>query len=161
MSKKTVKTYEGRAMAGRPCAGQRRYVAAKRTALDGKEWWCIFDHKRNKYLAGSKYRKRAECEVSIGRRIRGGELEIAPSDYDQSPDGFKTGKHKFVVDVNWTVSRTYSVEAESAEEAKKIIQECVDKGEICVWTDGFETADACEVKTSGEEKNDGSICFYE
>ena len=159
MSKKTDRTYEGRVMAGRPCAGQRRYVAAKRTALDGKSWWCIFDHKANKYIAGGKFKMRAECEGAIRRRILGGELEIAPSDYDNSPDAPKTGRHTFVVDVHWVVARSYDVEAESREEAQRLIQERVDKGDICVWTDGFEALDDVEVSVSGEERNNGEIVF--
>ena len=49
----------------------------------------------------------------------------------------------------------------SADEAQKKIQDMVDRGDVCVWTDGFEATDDCEVKTSGEEKNDGSLEFYE
>lgn len=161
MSQKKVQKYCGRAVTWNPVASQLRYSAEKRTALDGKVWWCIFDHKERKYIAGSKYRMMAECRMMIGRKVRAGELPTDKSDFFEDPQGFKTGKHTYIVDVNWTVSRPYSVEAKSAEEAQKIIQERVDKGGICVWTDGFETEDDCEVKTSGEEKNDGSICFYE
>ena len=85
MSKNKVMTYEGRLMCGRPCAGQRRYVAAKRTALDGKVWWCIFDHKKNGYsVAGGcgRYKTRKDCEYGIEWRLKKGCLEIAPSDYE-------------------------------------------------------------------------------
>ena len=159
MSKNTM-TYEGKLMAGRPCAGQRRYVASKRTALDGKVWWCIFDHKANKYIEGSKYKMRAECEAGIGWKIHKGLLEIAPSDRDASADKFKKGKHKFVVDVFWTVARSYEVEAKTADEAHDIMQKRVDEGKICVWTDGFEATEDVEVETSGEEKNDGNIEYF-
>ena len=161
MSKKKVQKYCGRAVTWKPVASQLRYSAEKRTALDGKVWWCIFDHKEGKYIAGSKYKMMAECRMMIGRKVRAGELPTDKSDFFEDPDGFKKGKHKFMVDVHWDVARTYVVEAESADEAQKIMQAQVDAGEICVWTDGFETTDDCEVKTTGEEKNDGSLEFYE
>lgn len=161
MNRKKVLKYCGRAVTWKPVASQLRYSAEKRTALDGKVWWCIFDHKERKYIAGSKYRMMAECRMMIGRKVRAGELPTDKSDFYEDPNGFKKGKHKFVVDVHWDVARTYEVEAESADEAQKIIQAKVDAGEICVWTDGFEATDDCEVKTSGEEKNDGSLEFYE
>lgn len=161
MDKKKAQKYCGRAVTWRPVASQLRYSAEKRTALDGKVWWCIFDHKERKYLEGYRYKMMAECRMMIGRKVRAGELRTDKSDFYEDSNEFKKGKHIFIVDVDWTVSRPYSVKAESAEEAQKIIQDRVDKGEICVWTDGFETEDDCEVKTSGEEKNDGSIVFYE
>lgn len=163
MSKKKVQKYCGRAVTWRPVASQLRYSAEKRTAIDGKVWWCIFDHKENKYLAGHKSVARYLMEDWIGRAICRGELPTDKSDFFEDPDGFKTGKHKFVVDVHWDVTRTYEVEAKSREEAQKIIQDQVDAGEISVgvWKDGFEAMDDVEVRTSGEEKNDGSICFYE
>ena len=82
MSKPNEKTYYGRLMAGRPCAGQRRYVASKRTALDGKVWWCIFDHKKNEYIAGCRSVARYLMADYIERAIRKGELEVEPSDYE-------------------------------------------------------------------------------
>lgn len=160
MSKKKGLKYCGRAVTWRTVAGQMRYSAEKRTAIDGKVWWCIFDHKECKYIAGIKYKMRAECEGSIGRRVRGGELPTDKSDFFEDPNGFKAGRHKFAVDVHWDVARSYEVEAESADEAQKIIQAKVDAGEICVWTDGFEATDDCEVRTSGEETNDGAIMYY-
>ena len=161
MSKKKVQKYCGRAVTWKPVASQLRYSAEKRTALDGKVWWCIFDHKKGEYIAGSKYRMMAECRMMIRRKVRAGELPTDKSDFFEDPDGFKKGKHKFMVDVHWDVARTYEVEAESADEAQKIMQAKVDAGDVCVWTDGFVATDDCEVKTSGEEKNDGSLEFYE
>lgn len=82
MSKKKVQKYCGRAVTWRTVAGQMRYSAEKRTALDGKVWWCIFDHKENKYLAGHKSVARYLMEDWMGRAIRKGELEVEPSDYE-------------------------------------------------------------------------------
>lgn len=160
MSKKKVQKYCGRAMTWRTVVGQMRYSAEKRTALDGKVWWCIFDHKENKYLEGHKSVARYLMEDWIGRAICRGELPTSKSDYTEDPHGFKTGKHKFVVDVHWDVARTYEVEAESREEAQKIIQDKVDAGEISVWTDGFEAMDDVEVRTSGEETKEGEIQYF-
>ena len=162
MSKKSkkVQKYCGRAVTWKPVASQLRYSAEKRTALDGKVWWCIFDHKECKYIAGYKYRTRTECEGLIGGMVRVGELPTDKSDYFEDTNGFKKGKHLFVVDVHWDVARGYEVEAESREEAQKIIQDKVDAGEICVWTDGFEATEDVEVFTSGEEKVNGSIEFF-
>lgn len=160
MSKKKVQKYCGRAVTWKPVASQLRYSAEKRTALDGKVWWCIFDHKECKYIAGSKYRMMAECRMMIGRKVRAGELPTDKSDFYEDPNGFKTGKHQFAVDVHWDVARSYVVEAESAAEAQKIIQAKIEAGEICVWNDGFEATDDYEVETSGEEKNDGEIMYY-
>lgn len=159
MSKKKVQKYCGRAVTWRTVAGQMRYSAEKRTALDGKVWWCIFDHKKCKYVAGYKYRMRAECEGSIGMKIRGGELTVDKSDYFEDTR-FKKGKHKFAVDVYWTVARSYEVEAESRDEAQRIVQERVDRGDVCVWYDDFEPTDDVEVCTSGEEKVNGEIMYY-
>lgn len=160
MSKKKVQKYCGRAVTWRTVAGQMRYSAEKRTALDGKVWWCIFDHKECKYLEGHKSVARYLMEDWMGRAIRRGELPTDKSDFIEDPDGFKKGKHKFAVDVHWDVARSYEVEAESREEAQKIIQAKVDAGEICVWTDGFETTDDVEVRTSGEETKEGEIQYF-
>ena len=54
----------------RPVAGQSRFVASKRTALDGRQWWCIYDQKRHEYLSGYKYKLRRECERSIAFEVQ-------------------------------------------------------------------------------------------
>ena len=81
MSKKKVQKYCGRAVTWRTVAGQMRYSAEKRTALDGRVWWCIFDHKECKYIAGYKYSTRTECEGLIGGMVRAGELPTDGGDY--------------------------------------------------------------------------------
>ena len=81
MSKKKVQKYCGRPVTWRTVAGQLRYSAEKRTALDGKVWWCIFDHKKNEYIAGHKSVARYLMTDYIERAIRKGELEVEPSDY--------------------------------------------------------------------------------
>ena len=157
---KTARKYNVKTVTWRIVSGQMRYSADKRTALNGKVWWCIFDHKIGKYIAGNKYKTRAECMMMIGRKVRQRELPTDVSDFLENPHGFKKGKHTFVVDVFWTVARSYEVKAKSREEAAKIMQSRVDKGEICVWNSGFEATDDVKINTSGEEKFDGSIMFY-
>lgn len=154
MKANKVKTYEGRLMAGRPCAGQRRYVAAKRTALDGRVWWTVFDHKTQKYIAGFKSATRKRCEAHIAEGIRKGWYKVSPSDYEGG-EAPREGKRIYSVAVYWTVQRSYEVEAESKEEAQRKIQEKVDKGDVCVWTDGFEAGDDVTVETQGVEKQNG------
>lgn len=70
-------------------------------------------------------------------------------------------KKRFAVDVHWDVAKVFEVEAESREEAEKKVNDMVNKGEVCVWTDGFETTDDVEVSCSGIYNDDGSIEFFE
>ena len=67
MKKATTKY---RCVGCRPVAGQSRFVASKRTALDGRQWWCIYDQKRRKYLEGCKFRLRRECEERIAFKLQ-------------------------------------------------------------------------------------------
>lgn len=160
MSMKKVLKYCGRAVTWRTVEGQMRYSAEKRTALDGKVWWCIFDHKENKYLEGHKSVARYLMEDWMGRAIRRGELPTDKSDFFEDTDGFKKGEHKFSVDVLWTVARSFEIEARSRKEAQKKVQGMVDRGDVCVWTDGFEATDDVEVRTSGEELKNGEIQYF-
>ena len=45
------------------------------------------------------------------------------------------------VRVDWTVSKDFEVEAKTKEEALQKVRDKIDRGEVCVWTDGFETTD--------------------
>ena len=45
------------------------------------------------------------------------------------------------VRVDWTVRKDFEVEAKSKEEALQKVRDKIDKGEVCVWTDGFEATD--------------------
>lgn len=51
----------------------------KRTALDGKVWWCVFDTEKMKYnttLFG-KYKLKRDCQYAIDRwNIRKEELKM-------------------------------------------------------------------------------------
>lgn len=40
----------------------------KRTAIDGKIWWCVYDIKEHKYstcLCFGKYKTKKECQIAI------------------------------------------------------------------------------------------------
>ena len=40
----------------------------KRTALDGKVWWCVFDTNKNDWctlICFGKYKTRRECQIQI------------------------------------------------------------------------------------------------
>lgn len=54
-----------------------RFVPAKRTALDGRVWWCVFDKKELRYVPGMKARLRKEIESAIILDMKHGRL---PSD---------------------------------------------------------------------------------
>ena len=45
--------------------GRVRFVPAKRTALDGRVWWCIFDNKEQRYVPGTRARLRKQIESAI------------------------------------------------------------------------------------------------
>ena len=57
--------------------GMARFVPAKRTALDGRVWWCVFDKKELRYVPGMKARLRKEIESAIILDMKHGRL---PSD---------------------------------------------------------------------------------
>lgn len=46
------------------------FVPTKRTALDGKVWWCVYDTVENKWstlLCFGKYRTKRDCQYAIDR----------------------------------------------------------------------------------------------
>lgn len=66
----------------------------------------------------------------------------------------------YLVDVHWDVAKVFKVEATSAEEAEKKMEEIINKGGVSVWTDGFQATDDVEWKTSGEIGKDGVEEYY-
>ena len=66
---------------------------------------------------------------------------------------------KYAVDVHWDVAKCYEIEASSPEEAVQKMWDTINKGDVCVWTDGFETTDDVEVDCSGEEDETGAIMY--
>ena len=47
-----------------------RFVPAKRTAIDGKVWWCVFDTERGQfshYTCHVKYKRKKDCVYDINR----------------------------------------------------------------------------------------------
>ncbi len=57
--------------------GKARFVPSKRTAIDGRVWWCIFDKKEQRYVPGTRARLRRQIESAIVLDMRHGRL---PSD---------------------------------------------------------------------------------
>ena len=46
----------------------QRYEPRKRTAIDGRVYWCVYDTLKNKYslmLCFTKYRTKKECQIAI------------------------------------------------------------------------------------------------
>lgn len=46
----------------------KRFEPTKRTALDGKRWWVVYDRKENKYstyTCHGKYKTKWECQFFI------------------------------------------------------------------------------------------------
>ena len=46
--------------------------ARKRTAFDGKTWWCVFDTKNNKwstYTCFGRYKRKSDCLFAINRYL--------------------------------------------------------------------------------------------
>lgn len=139
-----------------PVGGQLRFVASKRTAVDGKVWWCIFDNENIEYVRGSKYKMKLECEAAIKHKLEKGELPFVPYD-----DGtFKQGKHKFAVDVTFYKCHCVTVEAKNRKEAQQKVEAMIHEGEITPYTDGFEYTDDFEADVSGEEQKDGEIQYF-
>lgn len=66
----------------------------------------------------------------------------------------------YAVDVHWCVAKCYNIKANSQDEAEKKIWDMIKKGDVCVWTDGFESTNDVEVECSGEENDDGKIEYY-
>lgn len=46
----------------------QRYEPRKRTAIDGRVYWCVYDTLENKYsslLCFIKYRTKKDCQIAI------------------------------------------------------------------------------------------------
>lgn len=115
----------------RPVAGQLRFTASKREALDGKVWWSIYDNEKGDYVP-SKYKTRKDCEFGIEWKIQHKILEKTP--YDDSKSKNRT--RQFTVEVIWDVHRCFTVETTSRAEAQKHIQDMIDNGKITAWGNG-------------------------
>ena len=57
--------------------GQSRFEPVKRTALDGKVWWCIFDHFTREHDY-SRFKKRRQALVHLGIELRHRRLPYEP-----------------------------------------------------------------------------------
>ena len=71
--------------------GQSRFDPVKRTALDGKVWWCLYDRRKNEYVAWYKKKMRRHVLVQLVIDFMHGRLP-----YDPDP-GFS---------MEWLIGRT-------------------------------------------------------
>lgn len=136
-------------------SGQLRYTAHPRSAIDGRRWYCIYDNEDDKYLVG-KYKTRTECESAIAKKLEKGLLAFVP----YPPFKYKTGKHKFAVDVTFYKCHCVEVEATSREEAQKMVEDRIRNGEISPDDREFEYTDDYEAEVSGEELKDGNVQYF-
>lgn len=58
--------------------GQSRFEPVQRTALDGKVWWCLYDHRKNEYVAWYKMKLRRQALVHLAMELRHGRLPYDP-----------------------------------------------------------------------------------
>ena len=67
---------------GYPCCGQSRFGPVRRTALDGKVWWRIYDHAIpvDNWIGGLKFKTRKDCVVCIWQELVHGRLPFEPDD---------------------------------------------------------------------------------
>ena len=57
--------------------GQSRFEPVRRTALDGKLWWCIVDHFTGEYDY-SKFKKRRQALVLLAIKLHNNRLPYEP-----------------------------------------------------------------------------------
>ena len=58
--------------------GQSRFEPVTRTALDGKVWWCLYDHRKNKYVEWYKMNMRRKVLVQLNIDFTHGRLPYDP-----------------------------------------------------------------------------------
>ena len=61
-----------------PCCGQSRFEPYKREALDGKMWWCVYDNKLHRWVAGSRFKTRKACVISLFLDFKNERKEYEP-----------------------------------------------------------------------------------
>ena len=63
-----------------PCIrfGQSRFGPSKRTAIDGKAWWCMYDYKDHAYVTWYRFRTRRQALVQLATDLRSKRLPYEP-----------------------------------------------------------------------------------
>lgn len=63
-----------------PCIrfGQSRFGPSKRTALDGKAWWCMYDYRDKAYVTWYRFRTRRQALVQLAMDLRSERLPYEP-----------------------------------------------------------------------------------
>lgn len=58
--------------------GQSRFGPVKRTALDGKAWWCMYDYRKNEYVTWCKKKMRQDALVQLAIDLTRNRLPYEP-----------------------------------------------------------------------------------
>ena len=58
--------------------GQSRFGPSKRTALDGKAWWCMYDYKDHAYITWYRFKTRRQALVQLAIDLRLNGLPYEP-----------------------------------------------------------------------------------
>lgn len=58
--------------------GQSRFGPSKRTAIDGKAWWCMYDYKDNAYVTWYRFKTRKRALVQLAIDLRKNRLQYEP-----------------------------------------------------------------------------------
>ena len=58
--------------------GQSRFEPVRRTALDGKVWWVIYDRAKGEYVTGYRFRYYRQALVHLAMELRYNRLPYDP-----------------------------------------------------------------------------------
>lgn len=58
--------------------GQSRFGPVKRTAIDGKTWWCMYDYRDKAYVTWYRFKRRRQALVQLAIDLRLDRLEYEP-----------------------------------------------------------------------------------
>ena len=63
-----------------PCMrfGQSRFGPVKRTALDGKAWWCMYDYRDKAYVTWGRFKTRRQALVQLAIDLQHNRLPYEP-----------------------------------------------------------------------------------
>lgn len=67
--------------------------------------------------------------------------------------------NKYSFDIMWTVAKNFVVQANSEEEARKHIEELLNKGVFSCWDAGWEATDDVVIEDNGECDDNDSPDF--
>lgn len=65
---------------GYPCCGQSRFEPLQRRAMDGRWWWCLYDNKEHKFVAGCRCNTRKELIIRLFLAFKREDVPWEPDD---------------------------------------------------------------------------------